>query len=212
MPRIASELRKPVKFCLFVASYAPLFLLITLRRVYEGRAYLNWGGWNKPALLIALREFWLVYFLLTLVIISGALLVSFLHSFPKRVRQNGTRVRVEDIHNKNSEAIGYISTYLVPLFFEDYTDFYSIFVLFVLLLVIWQLYVNSTLLGVNPTLNFFGYSLYEVVFDDRNSQNIVPRSRSGLIIVRSVDIQEDDYLLLKRIAHKLYFATTTPDA
>lgn len=206
MPRIASELRKPIKFCLFAASYAPLFLLIVLRRLYEGRKFLHWAGFHKSTLLIAAREFWLVYFLLTTILISSLILVHFLNNFPQQIKQNGSRIKVEDINNKNSEAIGYISTYLVPMLFNDYTDFYSVVVLFVLLLVIWQLYVNSTLMGINPTLNFFGYALYEIVFDDRTDYNTAPRTRNGLVIIRSVDVQEDDYLLLKRIAHKLYFA------
>ena len=212
MPRIASELRKPIKFCLFAASYAPLFLLIILRRLYEGRSFLHWAGWHKDALLLAAREFWLVYFLSIAVIISSVILIYFLSHFPQQIKQNGSRVKVEDISNKNSEAIGYISTYLVPMLFNDYTDLYSVVVLFVLLLVIWQLYVNSTLMGINPTLNFFGYALYEIVFDDRVGYNTSPRTRNGLVLTRSSDVQEDDYLLLKRIAHKLYFAVPTSNA
>jgi hypothetical protein len=206
MPRIASELRKPIKFCLFAASYAPLFLLIVLRRLYEGRKFIHWAGFHENTILVAVREFWLVYFLLIVVIASSVILIYFLTNFPQQIKQNGSRVKVEDINNKNSEAIGYISTYLVPMLFNDYTDLYSVVVLFILLLVIWQLYVNSTLMGINPTLNFFGYALYEIVFDDRTDYTTAPRTRSGLVIIRSNDVQEDDYLLLKRIAHKLYFA------
>ncbi len=206
MARIASELRKPIKFCLFAASYAPLFLLIVLRRLYEGRKFLHWAGFHKSTISVAAREFWLVYFLLAVVAASSAILIYFLKSFPQQIKQNGSRVKVEDINNKNSEAIGYISTYLVPMLFNDYTDLYSVVVPFILLLVIWQLYVNSTLLGINPTLNFFGYALYEITFDDRSDYSTAPRTRSGLVIIRSSDVQEDDHLLLKRIAHKLYFA------
>jgi hypothetical protein len=206
MPRIASELRKPIKFCLFVASYAPLFLLIALTRLFMGSAFLHWGGVSKNSVLLAVKEFWLVYVLLLITISCGILLASFLTDFTRRVTQNGSRVKVVDIQNKNSETIGYISTYLVPLFFKDFADAYSVIVLVVLLFVVWQLYVNSSLLGVNPVLNLVGYSLYEVTFDDRPSQESAPRTRNGLVLIRSVDVQEDDWLVLKRIGHKLYFA------
>jgi len=173
-----------------------------------GSAFLHWGGINEKAVFLAIREFWLVYVLVLLTVACGVLLTSFLADFTLRVTQNGSRVQVKDIQNKNSEAIGYISTYLVPLFFKDFADAYSVIVLTVLLIVVWQLYVNSSLLGVNPVLNLLGYSLYEITFDDRPSQEASPRTRSGLVLIRSTDVQEDDSLVLKRIGHKLYFAIT----
>lgn len=42
---------------LFLSSYIPLFGLIALRQFYNNLIYLNWSGFNKPAIICFLSKF-----------------------------------------------------------------------------------------------------------------------------------------------------------
>lgn len=118
---------------------------------------------------------------------------------------SGTKVKIKDVKNRNSDAINYIATYLIPFLFQEYTAFPDILSIIILLVVMYFIYTNSSLLLINPTLNLF-YSLYEVDYVDNFEET--GKRKNGLIITKERFLEEDDYLLLKPIGHKLYFGSS----
>lgn len=186
------------QFALFVSSYLPLFILIIVRQVSENFTYLNWGGFSLDSTSIFLTKFGLSTIL---VVISILGLVGFTKTLSniEEVAENGFPVTVKEVTNKNSEAIGYIATYIIPFLFQSFSGWYECFSVLFLLVVIYRIYINSTLLLINPLLSF-KYAIYEIEFSDRS------KNKKGLIISKDKYLMEDSELKLYEIGHKLYFA------
>jgi hypothetical protein len=72
------------------------------------------------------------------------------------------RVVVEKITGKDTEAMGYIVTYLIPFLdikIDEPSNFISLLLLFAVVAVV---YVHSNLIYINPTLNILKYHLFEI--------------------------------------------------
>lgn len=193
------QLRKGAKFSLFVSSYLPLFALLISRQLLENYNFLNWGGINVSAIYLFISMFGLSVILIMISIV-GLIGLFFLLRNLKIDVKNGYRVKVVELQNRNSEAISYISTYIVPFLFQRYSDFYELISICFLLLIIYQLYINSTLLLVNPLLGV-KYALYELKFDDKSGV-----SKSGMVITKNKYLEESNSIKIYPIGHKLYFS------
>jgi hypothetical protein len=203
--RQQSRVRFGVQFALFSTSYAPLFVLIAVRQMAANREYLHFGGVSAAALRTFMSRFGFSAFLLTLALLGAVSLLYTLQRFKTDVRLNGSDVEIIDVRNRNSESISYIGTYIIPFLFEDYDDLWSVLSVMILLLVIYCIYVNSTLLLINPVLNIW-YSLYEVEFVDSTKKGLQLRPRNGMIVSAHRFLQEGDRMLFKDLGSKLYFA------
>ncbi|OSZ82095.1 hypothetical protein CAP35_02150 [Chitinophagaceae bacterium IBVUCB1] len=186
------------QFALFVSSYLPLFILIIVRQVSENINYLNWGGFSLDSTSIFLTKFGLSTILIAVSILG---LVGFTKTLSniEEVAENGFPVTVKEVTNKNSEAIGYIATYIIPFLFQSFSGWYECFSVLFLLVVIYRIYINSSLLLINPLLSF-KYAIYEIEYSAKD------KSKKGLIISRDKYLMEDCELKLYEIGHKLYFA------
>ena len=118
----------------------------------------------------------------------------------ERASKNGTPVFVKDVKSKNSESIGYIATYIIPFVFQGFDTLYECLAVIFLLFVIYRIYINSSLLLINPLLSFW-FGIYEIVYTSNNKE------KDGLIITKNKSLQDDCNLKLYEIGHKLYFAT-----
>lgn len=197
-------LHSGVRFALFATSYSPLFLLIILKIYFKYSEYLYWGGCNSQAVMFYLKYFGLASLLLALMLFGSIGQMIFLNQISKNTTLNGTPVLIKDVKNKNSEAISYIGTYIIPFLFQDYSALYEIISILILLLVIYFIYINSTLILINPVLNL-RYSLYEVDFCDSTHNGASDKTKTGLIITNERYLEDDDTMLFKKIGHKLYY-------
>jgi hypothetical protein len=130
------------RIVLFLSSYTPLFLIMGVKyglvRHYFGLAMLG------------------------LSVLSIGALCWFLAS-AKRFASD--RVTVEKISGKDTEAMSYIVTYLIPFLdikIDEASNWVSLLLLF---LVVAILYVHSNLIYINPTLNLMNYHLFEIEID-----------------------------------------------
>lgn len=195
-----------VRFALFSTSFTPLFLLIILRQVTDTWGDLRWAGIT----LDGVETFFRYYGIsagLSVISLTGSLFLFFtLQNLRRTIGNNGVPVQIVDVKNRNSESISYIGTYIIPFLFEDYRSLFSVLALIILLGVIYVIYVNSTLLLINPVLNLW-YSLYEVeYFDVPFGQPLPNRSKNAMIVVSERLLAEGDRLLFQRVGHKLFFA------
>jgi hypothetical protein len=186
------------QFVLFISSYLPLFLLIIVRQVSENSFFLHWGGFTYLAIKILVIKFGLS-FILCFTSLFG------LFGYWKTLRnieevsKNGKPVIIKDVKNKNSEAIGYIATYIIPFLFQSFNGWFECLSVLFLMAIIYRIYINSSLLLINPLLSF-KFAIYEIEYLDHN------KNRTGLIISRNKCLQDDANIKIYEIGHKLYFA------
>lgn len=186
------------QFALFVTSYFPLFALIIIRQVSENSDYLNYGGFEWVSIKVFLLKFGLSV-ILTMVSLIGLFGYWKTLGNIEEVAENGRPVKIKDVKNKNSEAIGYIATYIIPFLFQSFNSWYECISVLFLLGIIYRIYINSSLLLINPILSF-RFSIYEIEYTDGDKE------KNGLIISRDKYLQDEADIKIYEIGHKLYFA------
>ena len=115
---------------------------------------------------------------------------------------NGSVVRVKKINNRNSEAIGYIATYIVPFFASDFSSWLECVVFVVIMTLIYTIYTNSSMILINPILSIW-YSLLEIEYTlvGDSSEEI----HDALIITSTKDFKENVNYRIYQIGFKLYY-------
>lgn len=186
------------QFALFVTSYFPLFLLIIIRQVSENSDYLNYAGFEWVSIKVFLLKFGLSA-ILSIVSLIGLFGYWKTLGNIEEVAENGRPVKIKDVKNKNSEAIGYIATYIIPFLFQSFSSWYECISVLFLLGIIYRIYINSSLLLINPILSF-RFSIYEIEYTDGDKE------KNGLIISRDKYLQDEGDIKIYEIGHKLYFA------
>ncbi len=177
---------------LFLTSYIPLFGLLILRQIKQNKEFLNFGGFNFNSLTIAFSKFGLTFFLI-LISIFGLVGVNFLLSNFKKKINNGQIVKIKEVENKNSEAIGYISTYIVPFIFQDTNDFFDLTSILIVLVIIFVIYTKSNMVVINPILNIT-HSLYQIEYTQNS------KTRKSLLITELIDIEEGQEIKINQIS------------
>lgn len=193
-----TELHGVAKFALFATSYTPLFILIIIKQVYDNRSYLHFGGLNLDAVKCLFEKFTISIILAT-IIIFGILGCVFL--FQNLKQKRGNKVIVTEVTNRNSESVGYIATYIIPLVFQNFNSLYEIIAVLFIFIVMYSIYINSNLLLINPVLNLFQYSIFEIKYTYKQT------TKSGLIIIRSSEVEEESNLNIFPIGFKLFYAS-----
>ncbi|MBR0573522.1 MULTISPECIES: hypothetical protein [Pasteurellaceae] len=194
-----NNLHQSAKFVLFITSYTPLFVLISIKQIKVNSIYLNWGGLSYSSIVTFCNNFLFSTILIAICFI-GIIGVYFLFKNIERTMDNGDNVLVSSIDNKNSESIGYIATYIVPFLFQDFNDWYELMAFICLMWITYKIYTNSSLLLINPLLSF-KFSIFSLEY-------ILPsgKVRNGLIISREKELLEEDIIKIYQIGYKLFFA------
>lgn len=186
------------QFALFVTSYFPLFALIIIRQVSENSEFLHYYGFDWTSIKVFTSKFGLSA-ILSIVSIIGLFGYWKTLGNIEEVAENGRPVKIKDVKNKNSEAIGYIATYIIPFLFQSFSGWYECVSVLFLLGIIYRIYINSSLLLINPILSF-RFSIYEIEYKDGDKE------KNGLIISRDKYLQDEADIKIYEIGHKLYFA------
>lgn len=115
---------------------------------------LYWGVWK------------VVGGLLVLAVVSVLALLVFMGQ-AKRIRPNS--IAVADVRQKDSEVLSYIVTYLVPFLAVDKTKPEQAVAMVGLFILICLIYIQTSMLYVNPVLTILGYNLVEVTTDRKDT-------------------------------------------
>ena len=197
----SNSLKRGALFSLFITSYMPLFFIVIVKQLNDGWDYLCWGGWSEDAINCFLSHFGMSV-LLSLLSITGTVgIIVLLHNLESNLK-NGTKTKLTKISNRNSEAIGYIATYIVPFLASDFSTWFESFIFIVVMALIYTIYTNSNMILINPLLSI-RYSLLEVEY-------MVVGDKSGvlhdaLIITDNKDFKENENYQLYQIGFKLYY-------
>ena len=106
------------------------------------------------------------------------------------------------ISNRNSEAIGYVATYIVPFMASDLSSLFECGIFLIVMGLIYTIYANSNMIMINPLLNI-RFSLLEVeykIVGDKTDE-----MHDALIITDTKDFKEKVNYDIYQIGFKLYY-------
>ena len=140
--------------------------------------------------------------LLTVFSIVGIVGMVVLLKNMKKNLPNGQTVTVTKISNRNSEAIGYIATYIVPFLTSDFSSWFECTVFVVLMGLIYVIYTNSNMILINPLLSI-RYSLLDIEYNEVGTPT--EDTHDALIITDTKDYKENVNYKIYQIGFKLYY-------
>jgi hypothetical protein len=166
-----------VRFLLFLSSYFPLTMIFAAQlfwKDYRGLAWLS-VGFGVAGILGVILLLW-----------------------PSTKLQPHS-IRVKSWARRDSEAMSYIVTYLLPFVALPTIDGGGGIGLGIFLFMLCVLYVNSGMIHINPTLNLAGWHIYEVVLENDDSYTLITRCRvrKGREI-KVIDLDDNIYLEVKK--------------
>ena len=165
-----------IRGILFLCSYFPLVLIF---------CFLLWGQ----------RPWWVVATLFAFG--AASLLVTSLY-FRHALRGGlyAEHKKVTSIERRDTEAMSYIATYLIPFVSFQLASWQQLMALLLFIVVLLIIYVNSNMIYINPMLNIVGYRLYEVeVEQSKQSHFYIARKRVILNEeIHFVRLSDDIYL------------------
>jgi len=139
---------------LFLSSYTPLFLIMAVK----------YGSVHR-------------YFALSMVLLGAISVVLLLFYLKQSATLAVDHVVIEKISGKDTEAMSYIVTYLIPFLDIKLDEISSAVSLLLLFLVVGVLYVHSNLIYINPTLNLLRYHLFEIELEGGMTSALVSKRR-----------------------------------
>lgn len=143
-----------VRCMLFFSSYFPLMLIFS---ILLGRTHLDWAIG-----ILALGSF--------------SLLVTFLYLNRRKNRGGVSQARITGVDKRDENVVGYIASYLIPFVTIPLDTPEELAALFIFVVVLLILYINSNMIYINPMFNLVGYHLYEITIDsDQLSHYLIAR-------------------------------------
>ncbi|HHF3200093.1 TPA: hypothetical protein ACPJ13_000114 [Vibrio alginolyticus] len=196
-----NKLQFGARFSLFIVSYLPLFFIMCFVQLYTYSEYLPLVSESEVTISTFIKHFGVVVILMVLSVIGVFGLSTFLQRVKRRCKNSGRTVKVIDIENKNNESITYLFTYIIPFVFQDLSKLTSVIPIAILLIVTCLIYINSSMILINPTISI-KYTLYQVTYLDIESG----KTRKGTFLTKSRYLEEDDELDIESVGHKLFYA------
>ena len=202
MKSSAPKIKTIAKIALFITSYTPLFAIMIARQLFLYKDYLHWGGLSSKSLSVFAVHFGAATLLLATTTVGLIGVWAFLSSMKRDSTTNGFLGKITSVDNKNSEAISYLFTYLIPFAFQDLSKLEDVASICILLFVSYKIYTNSNLLLINPLLSFW-YSIYQVTFEHGGN------ATTATLLIPINDLDEGCRIKLHKVGHKLFYSHST---
>ena len=159
---------------LFLSSYMPLFLLIAFRQIYTNKSQMVIGGEFSSSIVNYFHYFGMATLCVFLTILGLW----------------GTYITFKNL--------AYVATYIIPILFEDYSNFVDCVSILMIMYVVYMLYIRSNLLLVNPILNL-KYSIFNIKYKDGDIE------RQGVLISKDRYIEECDKVKIYNVGYQLFY-------
>ena len=97
----------------------------------------------------------------------------------------GLQIEITDVRRLDAEAMSYLVTYVIPFVALPSDSWERGVALALFFVVLSILYVNSNMIHINPSLNVFGFHLYEITTPDGDVHALIThrRLRRGEMLV-----------------------------
>ncbi len=178
------------KTMLFISSYIPLYILMILKNIFEritvgGRFASLSKKINKGTFFDEINDYAIVVLFMLCI---GSLI--YLIAKVKNTKGEKDYIIKEMTDETSNYYFNYISIYLLSclgLSLNNITDnFVFVFVMFI----VGYIYISNNMIYMNPTLNFLGYKVYDVILDSVNTND--KSLQSIIIISKKVRIKVND--------------------
>ena len=133
-----------IRWMLFISSYFPLTVILWILFVIQN-PLLAW---------------------ISLGVGTFGLLFTMVYFFGISLKAAPIQVMIVERQEKEGDVMGYIASYIVPLVTFPLNGWQQIMTLLVFILVLGVIYVNSSMIRINPVLSLLGYHLYDITVDD----------------------------------------------
>jgi hypothetical protein len=209
----AKNSNKKIKIYLYIISLNILFILAILKILFLNLQKLyKYIGFNVTKVIDFLKSYtfcelvskienlFLLCICIVLFIVSECLLHKVIN---KKFKDNSNiPVKIVNLENKDTEAITFMVTYIVPLLFIDLERCYDIVIGILILILVGSMSIKTNLYLSNPTLSLRGFKLYKASIE-LNKEAI---SRTKTIIslmdlkkgdeIEYINISEDEYYVV----------------
>jgi hypothetical protein len=195
------------KILLFCSSYLLLFIILFIREL-DNYLSLEQGVSVNPIILK-------ISLYLILVMISILAIIAFKTSYTHGSIEDKTKIKIKSVSDGNQEIVSYLITFIFPLIgntstaisTNEWIDFLTMLIIITFLAI---LYINSSLVVINPILVLMGYSIYKIYFTYDDFPNVEfegilltqgPFNRkliSSTLVVNSID---ENAFILRRLAN-----------
>ena len=193
-----NNLTRCAQLALFGLSYSPLLIILAVKTLIAKAEYLHWGGCDLTEIWVFVQQFWAVTLIICFLVYSSFGTIFLLRNLKSTSKTNQQKIIVKNIADKSAETISYIATYIIPFVYDVQNGYDMLFMLFVLA-IIYLIYVNSSLVAINPILAIL-YGLYEIEYEEMG------KNRSIIVIASNKYIVEGDEINIYPIGRKLYFS------
>ncbi|HVB74180.1 MAG TPA: hypothetical protein VNE38_11555 [Ktedonobacteraceae bacterium] len=145
-----------IRCMLFLSSYFPLAVIFWVIFVAQ-QPVLAWSA----------------------VIVGGfGLLFTLVYVFGVTAKLEPIQEKIAERHEKGSDIMGYVASYLVPFATFSLSGWQQITVFLLFMFILGVIYVNSEMIRVNPVFNLIGYRLYEITVENgEDSVSLITRRR-----------------------------------
>jgi hypothetical protein len=151
---MTSNLSLPAKVSLFVSSYLPLLFIFYLQNLKDN---------------IVLAIIFLVLGLVATCVI--ACIIYYINT------TSPVYEKIAKVERKDTEVIAYLFTYIFPFLQLNFTDVINLISLGIFFVILGIIYINSSMICINPTLSLIGYHLYEIENSEGNSHMLLSRNK-----------------------------------
>lgn len=171
-----SSLRLWFKMVLFFSSYTPLFLILLFRNFAQ----------NGTNLLEDTADTKISWIIILFILFGNCLIYFYLRK--REIADNPRTITVTHKEDLNHLYIEYLMAYIIPFVAFDYANAWDIASIFVLLLVVCFLFINSDLLYVNVMVNLFGYDLFKINDTNENVFLLIKGRKEKLSLNQTIKI------------------------
>ncbi len=194
-----SELKLKYKILLFLSSYTPLFLILLLK--VTSQLVDNYQEAEQFVIKSFLTTNWisiLMLSVLSLIIVFPNIILGLILKDTKRT-SNPKQVKVKSVNKMNHIYMEYLISYIIPFLAFDFSDFFDMAALMLLITTIGIIYINSDLLYININFNIRGYNLYNII-DDKNKDYMLLSKKSrikkdSLLYLRDISSVQERFVL-----------------
>ena len=194
-----SALKTKYKILMFLSSYTPLFLILLLKalsQITENIQPFNWVEILEYVTSNIIND--IVIIMIILVIIVPNIILEFILRDTKHTT-NPKDLEVTSVKKMNHIYMEYLIAYIIPFLSFNFSNFFDMIALLILLLTICLIYINSDLLYINIIFNLRGYNLYKIVDEQNNEYMTLSKKKpieiNDILKVRDISESNEKFVL-----------------
>lgn len=112
-----------------------------------------------------------------------------------------TPFKIKKLKNINFEHLTFLTTYIIPLICLNFNNIRYIFTLFILLIIIGIIYIQTNMFYANPSLALLGYHIYEVNAKFRTG------IKESIVVISRRKLDKGDKISYIKLDKKIYYGS-----